>query len=197
MRHGTRVTNLHTKYFKGLTTSLRMAASLWGDKRENCGSLPSCLGHTAKREATLGSCGAAQKTKLMGGVMKLKLVVSLLAVLSLFGTTARAQETAPKVDIFAGYSYLQSNPGVSGVDSFHLHGGSASIAYNYKTWLSGVADFGGYNNGNVLGTGGRGTLPNHPFGPRVAYRHLPQVPPFGPGLFGVPHADSTAFWDTQ
>src|SRR5260370_5289591 len=174
-----------------------MAASLWGDKRENCGSLPSCLGHTAKREATLGSCGAAQKTKLIGGVMKLKLVVSLLAVLSLFGTTARAQETAPKVDIFAGYSYLQANPGVSGVDSFHLHGGSASIAYNYKPWLSGVADFGGYNNGNLLATCGSGKLHTYLFRPRVSYRHLRKVTPFGQVLFGVAHADSKAFWHTQ
>jgi len=118
--------------------------------------------------------------------MKLKLVVSLLAVLSLLGTTACAQETA-----------LQANPGVSGVDSFHLHGGSASIAYNYKTWLSGVADFGGYNNGNVLGTGGSGTLSTYLFGPRVSYRHLRKVTPFGQVLFGVAHADSKAFWHTQ
>ena len=73
--------------------------------------------------------------------MKLKLWVSLLAVLSLFGATAHAQDT-PKVDIFAGYSYLRLNPSTAGVSSFNLNGGSASIAYNAKSWLSGVADFG-------------------------------------------------------
>src|SRR5437016_10029972 len=76
----------------------------------------------------------------MGGFMKLQLLVSLLAVLSLFGATARAQDT-PKVDIFAGYSYLRENPSTAGVSGFNLNGGSASIAYNAKSWLGGVADF--------------------------------------------------------
>ena len=125
--------------------------------------------------------------------MKLKLVVSLLAV-SLFGcVSARAQETAPKVDIFAGYSYLQANPGVTGVDSFHLHGGSASVSYNYNNWLGAVADFGGYSNGNVLGTGASGTLSTYLFGPRVSYRHFHRITPFGQVLLGVAHAGSSAF----
>lgn len=125
--------------------------------------------------------------------MKLKLVVSSLAVLSLLGVPARAQETAPKVDVFVGYSYLQANPGVNGVDSFHLHGGSASIAYNYRSWLSGVADFGGYTNGNVLNTGNSGTLSTYLFGPRVSYRHFRKVTPFGQVLFGVAHANADSF----
>jgi opacity protein-like surface antigen len=125
--------------------------------------------------------------------MMSKLVVSLLAVLSLWGATAYAQESAPKVDIFAGYSYLQANPGISGVSNFHLHGGSASVAYNRNTWLSGVADFGGYNKGNVLGTGPSGTLSTYLFGPRVSYRRLRKITPFGQVLFGVGHANSRVF----
>jgi opacity protein-like surface antigen len=125
--------------------------------------------------------------------MKSKLVVCLLAFLSLLAVTAGAQESAPKVDIFAGYSYLQANPGVAGVDSFHLHGGSASVAYNYNHWLSAVADFGGYNNGNILGTGASGTLSTYLFGPRVSYRHFRRITPFGQVLFGVGHAGSNAF----
>ena len=124
--------------------------------------------------------------------MKLKLVVSLLAVLSFLGATARAQET-PKVDIFAGYSYLQANPGVRGFDSFHLHGGSASVAYNAKSWLSGVADFGGYNQGNVPFTRNSGTIGTYLFGPRVSYRHFGKITPFGQVLFGVAHANRFAF----
>jgi opacity protein-like surface antigen len=128
--------------------------------------------------------------------MKLKLLLSLLAVLSLFGATAYAQDT-PKVDIFAGYSYLQANPGVRGVDSFHLNGGSASAAYNLSNWLSGVADFGGYNNGNVLGTGASGTLSTYLFGPRVSYRHFGRITPFGEVLFGAAHASASAFGTTN
>ncbi|HET8921415.1 MAG TPA: outer membrane beta-barrel protein [Candidatus Acidoferrum sp.] len=125
--------------------------------------------------------------------MNSKLVVSLLAFVSFFAVAARAQESAPKFDAFVGYSYLQANPGVTGVDSFHLHGGSASIAYNYKTWLSGVADFGGYNNGNVLGSGQSGTISTYLFGPRVTYRHLRKITPFGQVLFGTAHAGASGF----
>src|SRR2546429_6358198 len=68
--------------------------------------------------------------------MKLKLWVSCLAVVSLVAVSASAQESAPKVDVFAGYSYLQANPVVTGVDSFHLHGGNASAADRKSTRLN-------------------------------------------------------------
>jgi opacity protein-like surface antigen len=121
--------------------------------------------------------------------MKLKLLVSLLAVLSFFGATASAQD-APKVDIFAGYSYVREDPGTTGVSSFNLNGGSASVAYNAKSWLSGVADFGGYHNGNILNTEVKGTLSTYLFGPRVSYPHFGRLNPFGEMLFGVAHAGS-------
>src|SRR5215470_19744438 len=98
--------------------------------------------------------------------MKVKLVVCALAVLALFAGSARAQEDRSKVDIFAGYSYLRFNPNTAGVDSFNLHGGSASVAYNANNWLSGVADFGGYHANNILGSGVDGTLYTYLFGPR-------------------------------
>lgn len=124
--------------------------------------------------------------------MKLRVVVCLLAVLAFCGSAVKAQET-PKVDVFAGYSYVRDNPHTSGVDSFDLHGGSASIAYNVNNWLSGVADFGAYHNGNILNTGVDGTLSTYLFGPRVSYRHWDRVTPFGEVLFGVAHASATAF----
>ena len=122
--------------------------------------------------------------------MKLKLLVSLVAVVSLFGVTAHAQDT-PKVDIFAGYSYVRENPSTSGASSFNLNGGSASFAYNAKSWLSGVADFGAYHNGNILSTGTSGTLSTFLFGPRVSYRHLGRITPFGEVLFGVAYAGAS------
>jgi opacity protein-like surface antigen len=125
--------------------------------------------------------------------MKSKLLVSLLAVLFISAVSAYAQETAPKFDVFAGYSYLQANPGVSGVNSFHLHGGNGNVGYNVKNWLAGVADFGGYNNGNILGTGASGTLSTYLFGPRVSYRHMRKITPFGQVLFGVAHANTNVF----
>lgn len=122
--------------------------------------------------------------------MKLKLLVSLFAVFFLFGGTARAQDT-PKIDVFAGYSYLRLNPSTAGASSFGLNGGSASIAYNANNWLSGVADFGGYHNGSILGSGANGTLSTYLFGPRVSYRHFGRVTPFGEALFGVAHANAS------
>ena len=125
--------------------------------------------------------------------MKLKLVVCLLAVLALSAVSASAQESAPKVDIFAGYSYLQANPNVAGFDSFHLNGGTASIAYNVTTSWSGVADFAGYNNGNLLGTHASGTLSTYLFGPRYSFRHFRKITPFGQVLFGDAHANTNVF----
>src|SRR5271168_236233 len=122
--------------------------------------------------------------------MKLKVVVCLLAFLSFFGVAAKAQDI-PKFDIFAGYSYVRENPSTPGVGSYSLNGGSASVAYNVNSWLSGVADFGGYHNGNILGTNVEGTLSTYMFGPRVSFRHLGRLTPFGQVLFGVAHASGS------
>lgn len=123
--------------------------------------------------------------------MKTKLVVCAFAVLALFAGSARAQEDRSKVDIFAGYSYLRFNPNTSGVNSFSMNGGSASLAYNATNWLSGVADFGAYHNGNILNTGFDGTLSTYLFGPRVSYRHYNRVTPYAQVLFGVAHAGAS------
>jgi hypothetical protein len=122
--------------------------------------------------------------------MKCKVVVSLLAFLTLFGGVARAQEDASKVDIFAGYSYLRFSPSTAGVGSFNTNGGSASIAYNATHWLSGVADFGAYHNGNILNSGTDGTLSTYLFGPRLSYRRYRRITPYGQVLFGVAHGSA-------
>jgi opacity protein-like surface antigen len=122
--------------------------------------------------------------------MKMRIVVSLLGFLALGAGSVYAQET-PKVDVFAGYSYVRENPSTSGVDSFSLNGGSASLTYHVKDWVSAVADFGGYHNGNILGTGLDGTLSTYLFGPRISYRSYRRVTPFGEALFGVAHAGAS------
>jgi len=123
--------------------------------------------------------------------MKLRVVVCLLVFASLFGVTAQAQEERKTIDVFAGYSFVRANPATSGADSFSLNGGSASIAYNFNGWLSGVADFGGYHNTNILGSGVDGTLSTYLFGPRVSYRRFGRVTPFGEVLFGVAHTGAS------
>src|SRR5258708_10541858 len=116
--------------------------------------------------------------------MKLRVVVSLLGFASLFGVAAQAQERKT-IDVFAGYSYVRANPATSGADGFNLNGGSASVAYNFNNWLSGVADFGGYTNSNILNSGAGGTLSTYLFGPRGSYHHYRRVTPFCDVVFGV------------
>ena len=60
----------------------------------------------------------------------------------------------------------------------------ASHTFPYEI-VSGVADFGGYHNGNVLNSGLDFTLSTYLFGPRISYRHWNRVTPFGEVLFGV------------
>lgn len=121
--------------------------------------------------------------------MKLRMVVSLLTFLSLCGVAAHAQES-PRFDVFAGYSYVRENP--SGpVSSFSLNGGSASLTYHWKDWVSGVADFGAYHNGNILGSGVDGTLSTYLFGPKFTYRSYHHFTPFAETLFGVAHAGAS------
>jgi outer membrane immunogenic protein len=127
--------------------------------------------------------------------MKWKAVVCVLAFFS-FTASVFAQET-PKFDIFAGYSYVRDNPATSGVSSFNLHGGSASVAYNVNHWLGAVADFGGYHANNILGTGIDGTLSTYLFGPRVSYRRFERITPFAQTLFGVAHASGSGFGVTS
>src|SRR6267378_8510779 len=123
--------------------------------------------------------------------MKFRVVVSLLGFASLFAVAAQAQEERKTIDVFAGYSYVRDNPSTPGAKSFSLNGGSASVAYNFNNWLSGVADFGGYHNTNGLDRGLDGTLSTYLFGPRVSYRRFGRVTPFGEVLFGVAHTGAS------
>jgi len=124
--------------------------------------------------------------------MKTKFVVCLVALFCFAAAGLRAQDRS-KVDIFAGYSYVQANPSTSQLDSFHLNGGSISGAYNLNNWLGAVADFGGYTNGNIGGNGVDGSLYTYLFGPRVSYRHFGRITPYGQVLFGVAHETASGF----
>jgi hypothetical protein len=144
----------------------------------SCKSLPFCLRHQAATHRSRNSAAGAQSIE--EDVMKSKFVVSLFAFLALLAGVAQAQDHS-RVDIFAGYSYDRWD----GAKNFNLNGGSASVAYNVNNWLSGVADFGGYHNGNVLNSGSEFTLSTYLFGPRFSYRHWNRITPFGEVLFGA------------
>ena len=116
--------------------------------------------------------------------MKFKLVLPLVGFVFLFGPAAQAQERQV-IDVGVSYSYVRYNPATSGLKSFSLNGGSASAAYNFNSWFSGVADIGGYGNG------GRGTVSSYLFGPRVSLNRYGRVTPFGQVLVGIAHAGNS------
>jgi len=128
--------------------------------------------------------------------MKLKLLVCLLAVLSVFAVTAGAQEL-PKIDASVSYSYFRANPATSGSSGFNLNGGSATAAYHFRDWLSGVADFGGYSVGRYNGVNVDNHVLTYLFGPQITYRRYRRISPFGHVLVGGARAGSGVFATTN
>jgi hypothetical protein len=124
--------------------------------------------------------------------MKLRIVVSLLAFATVFGLSARAQEL-PKIDASVNYSYFRAMPATSGSNSFSLNGGSATAAYNFRDWLSGVADFGGYHVGSYNGVNVDNHLLTYMFGPQITYRRYRRISPYAHVLVGGARAGSGVF----
>ncbi len=124
--------------------------------------------------------------------MKLRFVVSLLALVTVFGLSAKAQEL-PKIDASVSYSYFRANPATSGFGGFNLNGGSASASYNFRDWLSGVADFGGYQVGRANGVNVDNHITTYLFGPRVTYRGYRRISPFAHILVGAARTGSGVF----
>ena len=124
--------------------------------------------------------------------MKLRFIVSLIALATVLGFSTRAQEL-PKIDASVNYSYLRANPATSGLGGFNLNGGSAAVSYNFRDWLSGVADFGGYHVGKINNTNVDNHVITYLFGPRFTYRRSRRITPFGQVLFGAARTGSGVF----
>jgi outer membrane protein with beta-barrel domain len=122
-----------------------------------------------------------------GGLMKFKFVVSVIVLaLFVFAAATQAQERQV-IDVGVSYSYVRYNPATSGLKNFSMNGGSGSVALNFNSWLSGVADVGGYSKHNILGNGVSGSLSTYLFGPRVTLNRYGRVTPFGQVLLGIAH----------
>ncbi|HKE33070.1 MAG TPA: hypothetical protein VKD65_15170, partial [Candidatus Angelobacter sp.] len=120
--------------------------------------------------------------------MKFMFGLFIVGFAFLFGAAAQAQERQ-LIDIGVSYSYVRYNPGTQGIRGFSMNGGSGSVAVNFKSWLSGVADIGGYARSTPPASGSR-TVSTYLFGPRVSLNHFARVTPFGQVLVGVAHAGS-------
>jgi hypothetical protein len=113
-------------------------------------------------------------------------VMGLLLLVSL---SAAAQDHS-KADIFGGYSYLRVNPG-NGVQGVNFNGGIGSVSINLNNWIGGVAEFGGYHNGSVYGSGVSANAISYLFGPKV-YMSRGKITPFAQVLFGGAHVSASS-----
>ena len=129
--------------------------------------------------------------------MKAKVVVCLvLGFLSFLAGSGRGQDSS-RFDLFTGYSYVRANPsGSTGLPSFNMNGGEASLGYRLNSWFSGVFDFAGYRTSRLVSNEPeffKGNMYTYLLGPRVSYRHLGRITPFGQTLFGIAHTTSDTY----
>jgi len=134
--------------------------------------------------------------------VELKTLVGSL-VLLLFCQSMRAQESKdPKtLDLYLGYSFTRVSPSSSsGLGSFPLQGGEASVSYKITNWITGVADFGlsatKARNSNIVGIQINGTETTYLFGPRLTLPHAKRFTPFAEALVGFARANH-ALYDTS
>jgi len=116
--------------------------------------------------------------------MKKAFWVTLIALSCAVAGTA---QDFSKVDVFGGYSYLRSDPGL-GLASGDGHGWEASAAYNVNKWFSLKADVDGHYCCDQ-------TMHNFLFGPQISFRGE-KVTPFVHGLVGGSHGTSTGGFST-
>lgn len=137
-----------------------------------------------------------------GEMRKFVLVVGLIVFV---GLSAQAQNDYPKVELFTGYSYANTDLPhfTSVVPRMHAHGWALSISGNLRKYFGITADFAGqYGEGDVeafFETTGRLesrriNFSNHQFlfGPRITGR-TERVNAFAHALFGAVHMRSSGF----
>src|SRR5580700_11936750 len=103
-------------------------------------------------------------------------VVCLLGLVFLFSIGAAAQDVS-KVDLFAGYSYLHTGPGIA-VPSFNANGGVGSVALNLTNWGSLVVEVGGIHATNIGGADVDATAETFMAGPKISFFHSSPLSPF-------------------
>jgi opacity protein-like surface antigen len=133
--------------------------------------------------------------------------LSLLALLVVLCSplAASAQEEAPKVEIFGGYSYFRLNfgqdltavPGGSSLDHLNMNGFNVSFAGNVARHVGIVSEYSRFTRSEsvnipILGSlNGDINVSTLLFGPRVTL-HRGKVEPFVHALFGAARATADA-----
>lgn len=109
----------------------------------------------------------------------------LIGLSLLLCVSAVGQEQRTTTDVTLSYSYIRANPATPNSTDFNVHGGTADVALNPRSWFGIVGDFGGYHMDRF-----NSNLRTYLFGPRVYFPTYHRVKPFAEGLFGLAHATS-------
>jgi len=113
----------------------------------------------------------------------------LAGLVFLFSLNASAQDYS-KVDVFAGYTFLHTSPGVN-LSTFNSNGGTASVALNFNHWVSGVLEVGGVHATNIGGADVDATAETVMAGPKVSLFRSSSFTPFAQVLFGFAHTNAS------
>lgn len=106
---------------------------------------------------------------------------AVLAILFLLSSLVAGAQDFPRVEAFAGYSYLRVDD-LTVISGFQ--GGNASAAVNFDRHFGIEGEFGAYHNANFdIDT----TQVTWLVGPKVAFRSAQKITPFVHALFGVDH----------
>ena len=111
---------------------------------------------------------------------KLLYVLGLVCLASL---SAAAQDSS-KIDLFAGYSYVHTGPGIA-VSSFNANGGVGSVALNLNSWGGLVAEVGGIHATRIGNIGVDATAMTFLAGPKITLFRRSSLSPFAQVLAGV------------
>ncbi len=109
-------------------------------------------------------------------------VVCLLGLVFLASLSAAAQDI-PTVDLFAGYSFLHTAPGIA-IPSFNANGGIGSVALNLTSWGGLVVEVGGIHASSIHGTDVNATALSYLAGPKISFFRHSRFTPFAQALFG-------------
>lgn len=121
----------------------------------------------------------------------MKKSISLVAGLLLFTLVASATDEGPKFEAFVGYTSLRTDLQSTNLvgdhfnNDFFMNGGSGQLIYNFNSRLSGVADLGAVNRGNIGVINADGRTAFFLFGPRVSYKRSARWSPYFQVLFGA------------
>ncbi|MGH9680530.1 MAG: outer membrane beta-barrel protein [Candidatus Acidiferrales bacterium] len=109
-------------------------------------------------------------------------ILCVMGLVCLASVSAAAQDNS-KVDIFAGYSFLHTGPGIN-ASAFNANGGLGSVALNLTSWGGLVAEVGGIHASTINNTDVDATAETFMAGPKIS-PFGSTLSPFAQVLFGV------------